>query len=255
MIRLKTKDDILRIRDASVILCEALQELQKMTTPGVTTGELDGCARDIIETRGAKPSFLGYMDYPSSVCISINDEVIHGIPGKRKLQEGDLVGIDLGVNLKGYYSDAAVTVGVGRVPEKKMRLIRVTEECLQEGIRNTSVGNRIRDISSNIFSHADQNGYGVVRQYCGHGVGFSPHEEPQVPNYIFSGPNPRLKSGMVIALEPMINEGTWEVKVLEDGWTVVTADRKCSAHAEHTVALIDDMTFVLTAIDSQTLAL
>jgi methionyl aminopeptidase len=186
------------------------------------------------------------MNYPASLCISLNNEVIHGIPGPRKLRAGDMVSIDVGVDLNGYFSDAAVTVGVGAVSRQKERLMRVTRECLERGLAQAIGGNRISDISRAVYEHAAENGCGVVREYCGHGTGFSMHEDPQVPNYVGGGPNPRLKEGMVLAIEPMINAGTGDVELLEDGWTVVTADGADSAHFEHTVVVLKDRMEILT---------
>ena len=246
MIKLKNAAEISKIKDSCAILVEALQALKKLVGAGITTAELDREARSFIERRGAKPAFLGYLDYPASLCVSINEEVIHGRPGKTKLKEGDIVSLDLGVNFHGYFSDAALTLGVGRIGPKREKLLRVTEHCLQLGIAQAVCGNRISDISAAIQDHASRNGEEVVRQYCGHGVGLSLHEEPQIPNYVSNGPNPRLKAGMVLAIEPMINSGTWEVKVLEDNWTVVTADGSDSAHFEHTIAIFKDRTEILT---------
>lgn len=246
MIRLKNPVEIDRIRRASEILSEALTGLEPMAQEGVSTGELDRFARDLIRRRGAEPAFLGYMNYPASLCVSVNEEVIHGIPGKRRLRAGDIISLDLGVNLDGYYSDAAVTLAVGAVSSERARLIAVTRACLEQGVAAAVAGNRISDISAAIYEHARESSMEVVRQYCGHGVGFAQHEEPQIPNYVSSGPNPRLKPGMVLALEPMINLGGWEVEVLEDRWTVVTSDRKDSAHFEHTIAIHKDRTEVLT---------
>ncbi len=249
MIKLKTRDEIARIRDSCHLLAETFKELKKIVAEGITTGELDKFARSYIESHGGKPAFLGYMNYPATLCVSINEEVIHGIPGKRRLKKGDIVSLDLGINLKGYYSDAAITLPIGDVPERKRELMRVTEEALYRGIEAAKLGGRVSDISLAVFNHAKKYDFGVVRQYCGHGVGFAPHEDPQIPNYPNTGPNPRLKEGLVIAIEPMINEGTWEVKVLNDGWTVVTADGKPSAHFEHTIAITSDGTEILTLME------
>jgi len=246
MIRLKNAAEIGRIREASAILSDALAGLERLAQEGVSTGELDRFARDFVRARGAEPAFLGYMNYPASLCVSINEEVIHGIPGKRRLRAGDIVSLDLGVNLGGYFSDAAVTVAVGAICPERRRLLEVTRECLQRGVAAAVAGNRISDISVAVYEHARDNGMEVVRQYCGHGVGFSQHEEPQIPNYVSSGHNPRLKPGMVLALEPMINLGGWEVEVLADRWTVVTGDGRDSAHFEHTIAVHRDRTEVLT---------
>jgi len=252
MIRLKNTAEISLIQEASRILTETLTGLEAMVEEGISTEELDRAARELIRARGAEPSFLGYLSYPASVCVSLNEEVIHGIPGRRRLRTGDIVSLDLGVNFRGYFSDAAVTLPVGRVSDSRDRLMRVTRECLALGIEQAVAGNRISDISWAIFNHARAHEMDVVRQYCGHGVGFSQHEEPQIPNYVSRGPNPRLKPGMVLALEPMVSLGGWEVDVLEDKWTVVTSDRKDSAHFEHTVAILKDRTEVLTAYNSLT---
>ncbi|MBN1834820.1 MAG: type I methionyl aminopeptidase [Spirochaetales bacterium] len=250
MIRLKNPTEISGIRDSGAILTDTLERLESMVAEGVTTEELDHFARDYIRARGGEPAFLGYMDYPASLCISINEEVIHGIPGRRKLVAGDIVSLDLGVNLRGFFSDAAITVPVGRVSAVREGLMRVTRECLALGIEQAVAGNRISDVSQAIYEHARANTMEVVRQYCGHGVGFSQHEEPQIPNYVSRGPNPRLKPGMVLALEPMVNLGGWEVDLLEDRWTVVTSDRSDSAHFEHTIAVLKDHTEILTAFGS-----
>lgn len=246
MIKLKNDAEIGRIREASFVLSETLEKLKSMIDEGITTGELDSFARDFIRSLGAEPAFLGYLNFPASLCISLNEEVIHGIPGKRRLKRGDMVSLDLGVNLRGYFSDAALTLPVGKVTPEREKLIRVARECLELGIEQAVCGNRINHISEAIYNHARSNGFDVVRQYCGHGLGFAQHEEPQIPNYVSRGPNPRLKPGMIIALEPMINRGTWEVKLLDDNWTVVTADRSDSAHFEHTVAIHKDHTEILT---------
>jgi len=248
MIRIKSKDEIAKIRRSCRLLAETFLELKKIVKQGITTKELDNFARKYIESHGGKPAFLGYMNYPASLCVSINDEVIHGIPGKRRLKKGDIVSLDLGINLEGYFSDAAITVPVGDLPERKSELIRVTEESLYKGIEKAVAGNRISDISYAVFNHAKKYGFGVVRQYCGHGVGLAPHEDPQIPNYPSSGPNPKLKEGMVIAIEPMITMGTWEVKVLKDQWTVITADGKDAAHFEHTVVINKNGAEILTEL-------
>jgi methionyl aminopeptidase len=246
MIKLKNNAEIGKIRDAGYILSETLEKLRDIVEDGITTAELDNIAREYVRSRGGEPAFLGYMDYPASLCVSINHEVIHGIPGKRRLKRGDIVGMDLGVDLGGYFADAAVTVPVGQVTPARERLMRVTRECLALGIEQAVCGNRLSHISRAIYDHAKSNSLEVVRQYCGHGVGFSQHEEPQIPNYVSSGPNPRIKPGMVLALEPMLNCGDWQVQLLEDKWTVVTADRSDSAHYEHTIAVHKDHTEILT---------
>ena len=246
MIRLKNHTEIGKIREAGFILSETLEKLRAIVEEGIPTAELDAFARDYVRGRGGEPAFLGYMDFPASLCVSINHEVIHGIPSKKRLKRGDIVGLDLGVNVGGYYADAAVTLPVGKVSPAREKLMRVTRECLALGIEQAACGNRISHISRAIYDHARSNSFQVVRQYCGHGVGFSQHEEPQIPNYVSSGPNPRLKVGMILALEPMLNQGDWQVRLLEDKWTVVTADNSDSAHFEHTIAIQKDRTEILT---------
>lgn len=247
MIRLKNGEQLEGIRRSCAMLSELFRHIVPMVKEGVTTLELDEATRRFIQSRGARPWFLGYGDYPASICVSVNEEVIHGIPGKRRLKEGDIVGLDCGIDLKGSFSDAAITLPVGRVSEEAEKLMRVTRECLDRAIAAIKPGSRIHDISRAVFSHATVNGYGVVRQYCGHGVGFEAHEDPQIPNYVSPGPNPRIVPGMVLAIEPMVNLGKGDVKVLDDDWTVVTLDKKISAHYEHTVAVLEDRVEVLTS--------
>lgn len=247
MLRLKNEKQLDGIRKSCALLSELFAALRPLVTEGITTGELDKFAESFIVGRGGRPAFLGYLDYPASLCVSVSDEVIHGIPGKRKLAPGDLVGLDCGIDLDGSFSDAAITVAVGEPSPENARLLSVTRECLDRAIAAAKPGGRVHDLSRAVFSHARANGYGVVHQYCGHGVGFSPHEDPQVPNYVGSGPNPRLVPGMVLAIEPMINAGTGDVRVLADDWTVVTLDGSMSAHFEHTVAVLADRVEVLTA--------
>lgn len=250
MIRLKNRDEIQRIRDASLVLIDTFDALKKLVSPGISTSELDKFACDFIVKRGGKPAFLGYMDYSAGLCTSVNQEVIHGIPTKKPLEVGDILSLDLGVNLKGYISDAAMTLPIGRISKEAQRLIKVTEECLYRAIEKVKPGNRIRHISEAVFNHARHHGFGVVHQFCGHGVGFDVHEEPQIPNYVSSGPNPRLKNGMVIAIEPMITQGTGDIIILDDGWTVVTGDGLLAAHFEHTIAIVDDQAEILTSRDN-----
>jgi methionyl aminopeptidase len=249
MIRLKNERELDGIRASGRLLAATLSRLGPLVVEGATTLDLDAFARSAITAGGGKPSFLGYMNYPASLCISINNEVIHGIPGQRRLRDGDIVSLDLGVLLNGYYSDAALTVPVGTVSPARRRLLEVTRECLARALGQVAPGNRVSDISRAVFELAVSRSYGVVREYCGHGVGFAPHEDPQVPNYVSPGPNPRLKEGMVIAIEPMINAGTGEIKLLDDGWTVVTADGADSAHFEHTVAVVRDGMEILTRFE------
>lgn len=247
MRRLKSGHDIRRIRESAALLKETLAILRRQAGPGVSTRHLNDVAAAHLRARGARPSFFGYMDYPAAICVSINDEVIHGIPGKRRLRDGDIVGLDLGVEIDGYYADGALTIPVGRISADLQRLLNTTQECLRLGIAQAVAGNRVKDVSRAIYNHARKAGYGIVRQYCGHGLGFAVHEEPQVPNYPDHRENPRLKPGMVLAVEPMLNAGTGEISVLADGWTVVTDDGLPSAHFEHTIAIFKDRTEILTA--------
>lgn len=247
MIRLKNREQMDGVRRSCNMLSELFAYIVPIVKAGIRTGDVDDVTRSFIEARGARSWFLGYGDYPASICISVNEEVIHGIPGKRLLKEGDIVGLDCGIDLGGYYSDAAITLPVGKVSDEADRLMRVTRECLDRAISAIKPGVRIHDISRAVFAHATANGYGVVRQYCGHGVGFEAHEDPQIPNYVSVGPNPRIVPGMVLAIEPMINLGKGDVKVLDDDWTVVTLDKKISAHYEHTVAILPDGIEVLTS--------
>jgi len=246
MIQLKTEDDIRRIKDAGFILTQVFAQIETNIAEGITTKELDTIAYEYIKKKGAAPSFLGYFNYPASLCISINDQVIHGIPGSQKLKNGDVVSVDLGVTYRGYISDAARTYGIGHLSQENSKLIKVTEECLQVGIKQAITANRVGDISHAIYGHAVKNGFQVVREYCGHGVGFMLHEDPQIFNYPMAGPNKKLRTGMVLAIEPMLNCGTWQVRILDDGWTVITADGKNSAHFEHTIAIFADRTEILT---------
>lgn len=249
MIKLKNKSDIEKIRESANILKETMSFLKEDIKEGNTTDSLNELALKKISGLGANPAFLGYMNYPAAICTSINEEVIHGIPSRRELVSGDIISIDIGVEKDGYYSDAAVTFPVGKVTDELDSLIKVTRESLLTGINNVANRSRIKDVSSAIYEYADNRGFGVVRQYCGHGVGFSLHEEPQISNYPGNSDNQRLKAGMVLAIEPMLNIGSWEVDVLQDGWTVVTSDHKASAHFEHTVAVFEDHTEILTDFD------
>lgn len=249
MIRLKNEKQIDGIRKSCRMLSAMLRELIPLVVPGVETLELDRWTRNWIKKAGGRPAFLGYGSdanpYPAAICISINDEVIHGIPSKRKIIDGDLVSLDCGIDLDGFISDQAVTVEAGRVGAAAHKLNLVTQECLYRGIAAAKAGDRLLRIARAVYGHAVSHGYGVVHQFCGHGVGLDLHEEPPVSNNP-RGPNPRMLGGFVIAIEPMINLGTGEVQVLEDGWTVVTADRQVSAHWEHTIALFKDHTEILT---------
>jgi methionyl aminopeptidase len=249
MIRLKNEKQIDGIRKSCKMLSAMFRELIPLVKPGVETLEIDQWVRAWIKSSGGRPVFLGVGSkknpFPAAICISINDEVIHGIPSRRKVANGDLVSLDCGINLDGYVSDQAVTLEAGRVSHEAHRLNAVTRECLYAGIRAARAGDRLLQIARAVHGHAVEAGFGVVHQFCGHGVGFELHEDPQVSNTP-KGPNPRLTGGMVLALEPMINAGTGDVEVLEDGWTVVTADNRLSAHWEHTIAIFADHTELLT---------
>jgi methionyl aminopeptidase len=249
MIRLKNEKQIEGIHTSCRMLSAMYRELVPLVTPGVETLELETWTRNWIKKAGGKPAFLGYgpreNPFPAVLCISINHEVIHGLPSKRRIAQGDLVSLDCGIELGGFISDQAITVEAGTVSEAAHKLNLVTQECLYKGITAAKAGDRLLQIARAVHSHAVSQGYGVVHQYCGHGVGFDLHEDPQVSNQP-RGPNPRMVGGLVIAIEPMINLGTGDVDVLENGWTVVTADRKLSAHWEHTVAIFKDHTEILT---------
>jgi methionyl aminopeptidase len=254
MILLKTPEEIAIMRKASTIVAEILEELAAAVRPGVTTGELDKLAEDLTYKKGAKPAFKGYqpgdVPYPKTLCVSVNEEIVHGIPSGRKLKQGDIVGLDFGVVYEGFYGDSARTVAVGKVPDSTGKLLRVTREALYKGIEQCHVGNRISDIATAVQCHAESAGFSVVEEFAGHGIGRRLHEEPQVPNYFRRGmPNPRLQSGMVIAIEPMVNEGTAQLRILKDGWTAVTADGKLSAHFEHSVAITETGPEILSELD------
>lgn len=237
MITVRSADELRRMDRASEVVHEAIAAVERALAPGVTTEELDRIAEKSIRAAGARPAFLGYRGYPKTLCISVNDEVVHGIPGKRKLSAGDIVGIDCGAVIEGYYGDAARTFGVGKVRPEAERLIRDTEKALELGIAAAGPGGHVSDIGAAVEQFAAPRGYGVVRDFVGHGVGTALHEEPQVPNYGPAGRGPVLKEGMVIAIEPMLNLGTSRVAVGPDGWTVRTEDGRWSAHFEHTVAI------------------
>ncbi|MDU4961525.1 MAG: type I methionyl aminopeptidase [Sporomusaceae bacterium] len=248
MIILKSEREINYMRDAGRIVAETLQEVKKAVCPSITTLELDHVAEDYIKSCGAVPTFKGYHGFPGNICASVNEQVVHGIPGVKKLKNGDTVSIDIGAVINGYHGDAALTVPVGEIDAEVQKLLDVTEESLHKGIEQAIAGNRLSDISHAVQTHAEKHGYGVVRDYVGHGIGRNMHEDPQIPNYGIPGHGPRLKTGMTLAIEPMINMGTHLVKVLDDGWTVVTADGKPSAHFEHSVAITPDGPEILTRL-------
>ncbi len=247
MIILKSPQEIEHMRQAGRIVSETLSELGEAIKPGITTLELDALARRYIKKSGGSPAFLGYHGFPASICTSINEEVVHGIPGLRRLQSGDIISIDVGVCYKGYYGDSTVTFPVGQVSQLARRLTEVSRNALYNGIERAHSGSRLSDISNAIQVTAEAAGFSVVRSYVGHGIGSQMHEEPQIPNFGKPGRGPKLQVGMVLAIEPMVNAGTWEVETLPDSWTVVTRDRKLSVHFEHTVAILEDGPEILTA--------
>ncbi len=246
MVSIKNSRELSSMREACRISARALQLAGEAVQPGVTTGEIDRLVRKYIESEGATPSFLGYGGFPGSACISVNDEVIHGIPGKRVIHAGDIVSVDVGAHFNGYHGDNAATFGAGDISPEARALMDATRESLQEGIRAAKAGNRIGDIGAAVQRYVEVRGYSVVRQFVGHGVGTNLHEDPSVPNFGTPGRGPRLLPGMTIAIEPMINQGTCDVRTLKDGWTVVTKDGKLSAHFEHTVAITADGPVILT---------
>ncbi len=248
MIIIKSPREIERLKKANAIAAEVLHELKKRVVEGATTQELDEITEEIIRSRGAVPAFKGYRGFPASLCVSVNEEVVHGIPGPRKLKEGDIVSLDVGANLEGYYGDAAITLPVGEVEQEAQTLIQVTEKALSIAIDNARAGNRLSDISHAVQTWVESHGFSVVRDFVGHGIGRSLHEEPQIPNFGAPHQGPRLEKGMVFSLEPMVNEGAYEVKILSDGWTVITADGKRSAHFEHTVAITDGKAEILSTL-------
>ena len=231
-----------------------LQHLKTSTRAGMTTGEMDGLAETYIRDHGGTPSFLGYMGYPATVCISVNEEVVHGIPGKRVIKDGDIVGIDIGVVMNGYHGDAALTFPVGEVPKEVSELLTVTEECLMKGIAAFRADNHIGDVGHAVQGHAENFGFGVVRTLVGHGIGEKLHEDPQVPNYGVPGEGLRIRPGLVCAIEPMITLGGWEVETLSDQWTIVTKDRSLAAHFEHTIAVTENGPEILSLVNSQAAA-
>lgn len=246
MIPLKSKSDLAMLRESGRILAEVIFELEKSVVPGITTAEIDRVAEELISRRKVVPAFKGYRGFPAVACVSVNEEIVHGIPGSRIIKDGDNVSIDLGVNYRGYFSDAAVTVIAGTPLPDMARLVGVTRQALYEGIKAAMVGCRLGDVSHAIQKFVERNGFSVVREFVGHGIGRQLHEEPEVPNYGMPGRGPLLKEGMVLAIEPMVNIGTWRSEILDNGWTAVTGDRLPSAHFEHTVAVTDQGPEILT---------
>jgi len=250
VIIIKSQREIGHLRRANALVAEVFQKLKKVVAPGISTRELDQIAEEIILSKGATPAFKGYRGFPATLCTSINEEVVHGIPGQRRLEEGDIVSLDVGTKLNGYFGDGAITLPVGEVDDEVQKLIEVTEKALRIGIGKAKIGNRLFDISYAIQTWVESQGFSVVRDYVGHGIGMDLHEEPQIPNFGSPHQGPRLEKGMVLSLEPMVNEGTYEVRILSDGWTVVTADRKRSAHFEHTIAITDEGPEILSTLET-----
>jgi methionyl aminopeptidase len=246
----KSKRELEKMRASGRLVGLVLQHLRNLVKPGITTLEVDREAEKMIRDAGALPTFKGYNGFPYSICASVNEQIVHGFPSKYALKEGDIFSIDCGVTLEGFVGDTATTVPIGQVDEEKLRLIRITEECLERAIQQCRPGKHLGDIGWAVQQHAEANGYSVVRDYVGHGIGRRMHEDPQIPNYGRPGVGDKIKSGYVFAVEPMVNQGTHFTKVLSDGWTVVTMDGKPSAHAEHTIAITEEGPEVLTLVGS-----
>jgi methionyl aminopeptidase len=248
MILLKSLQEIAKMEVANRIVAEILEGVKEMIRPGVETRELDAAAEEFCRRRGVEPAFKGYRGYPGCLCVSVNEEVVHGIPGARKLKDGDLVSLDFGVKYEGYYGDAAVTVAVGTVDPKARQLLEATEQSLYAGIAQVKVGAHLSDISHAVQTVVEGQGFGVIREFVGHGIGRSLHEDPQIPNFGPPGRGPRLQAGMTLAIEPMTSAGAWQIKILADGWTAVTQDGSYAAHFEHTVALTEAGVQVLSRL-------
>ena len=246
-VEVKSPSELATMRRAGAVVADILVKLSALAAPGMTTGEIDRIAREELKRLGAKPAFLNYHGFPAVICVSINHEVVHGIPSDaRALKAGDIVGLDFGCVIDRFYGDSAVTIGIGAISDQAQRLIRITRESLGKGIAAVKAGGRVGDISAAVQAHAEAAGYGVVREFVGHGIGRALHEDPPIPNYGKAGTGPRLKAGMTIAIEPMVNLGAAPVATLEDGWTAVTKDRSLSAHFEHTVAVTETGADILT---------
>jgi len=251
VIIIKNYKEIEKIKRSCHIVAELLKEMEKMIEPGITTKELDEFAEDFIRKRKAIPAFKGYRDYPASICASINDVIVHGIPNSSKLKEGDIIGIDVGVLFDGYYGDTAATFPVGKVEDKHLELLKITKEALYIGIEKAKLNNRIGDISFAIQSYVEKRGFNVIRDFVGHGIGKNLHEEPKIPNFGQAGSGPKIVEGMVLAIEPMVSEGSFEIEIMPDGWTAKTKDRSYSAHFEHTIAITSYGTIILTELSSE----
>lgn len=248
----KSKRELEKMRAAGQLVGQVRNAVREMVEPGITTIELDRAAEKMIRDAGALPTFKGYNGFPFSICASVNEQIVHGFPSNYELKEGDIFSIDCGVTLEGFVGDTATTIPVGKVSEDRLKLMRVTEECLERAIRQCLPGNHLGDIGWAVQEHAEANGYSIVRDYVGHGIGRRMHEDPQIPNYGRPGLGPKIKSGYVFAIEPMVNLGSHHTKVLADGWTVVTVDGQPSAHFEHTIAITDEGPEVLTLVSSDT---
>ena len=234
------------IRQSGKILAKIMQKLREFIRAGISTQEIDRLAEELVRKENAIPAFKGYKGFPANICTSINEEIVHGIPGERRLENGDIISLDLGINYKGYFSDAAITLAVGRVEPRIKKLIEVTKTALSEGIKQARTENHLSDISYAIQSYVEKNGFSVVREFVGHGIGLKLHEEPEIPNFGRPQQGPILKEGMVFAIEPMVNMGSWESKILDNGWTAVTKDGLVSSHFEHTVAITENGPAILT---------
>lgn len=246
MIIIKNNNEIEYMRRAGKVISNTLARLEEVIKPGITTAEIDRLAEEFIVKQGAKPSFKGYNGFPASICASVNQEVVHGIPGPRVLQDGDIISIDCGAKINGFHGDAARTFGVGNISQKAAELIKITQESFFAGVKRARVGNRLTDISYEIQKYVESYGFSVVRDYVGHGIGANIHEDPEVPNFGRPGRGPKLVNGMVLAIEPMVNLGNFYVKTMSNGWTVETEDGSLSAHYENTVAILDDGPEILT---------
>ena len=248
MIVLKSDDEIKRMAESCRIVAEALEGMKDNIAPGIATKDLDEFAESFILSKGARPAFKGYRGYPATVCTSINEQVVHGIPSSTKLKSGDIISLDIGVCYKGFYGDAALTLPVGSVENQAGELLSVTKKALETGLEKSVAGNRLSDVSFAIQEYVESEGFSVVRNFVGHGIGRELHEEPQIPNFGKPGEGPRLLPGMTLAIEPMVNAGNWEVVILNDGWTAVTKDKSLSAHFEHTVAITKNGLEILTKL-------
>jgi len=246
VIPIKSKEDLKMLKKSGEILAEIMQRLKEAVKVGISTHEIDQLAEELARRKNVLPAFKGYRGFPANICTSINEEVVHGIPNEKRLKEGDIISLDLGINYKGYFSDAAITLGLGRIDSRTEKLIDITRNALAQGIKQARINNYLSDISYAIQNYVEGHGFSVVRQFVGHGIGRSLHENPEIPNFGIPHQGELLKSGMVFAIEPMVNMGTWECEILENGWTAVTKDGMPSAHFEHTVAITNNGPEILT---------